>query len=483
MKSILSSDHLYQVPKVADTPTLADLPVGTQQTFENLNTGDFEHWGNNNGVIEKISGGGGAGGDLDATLTLGNTTDLSFVQEDMDGITRAIRSPNYLTDYGAAAVAMGFAEYLTTFDGVNTPDTRPNVVYSFGYNVDGGGGRINSNEAAFRFGYESNYNINTDTARRGFEFHLPEITTKEGNVLRLWSMYTNKSGGLTELNSQIENLCFMRGVDGSQWLTFNNSDIANSIKQYGNEDDTYIETSMTNPSGGRITTRYSSLGAGAYEYTISADSPTGKIFTTNMRARFDNVVLSTSYFNISNTSATGDPSQPTLRLDHANSGTEVIQDWYYNASLVMESKKDYSLLTYKPVILYYGGTVYRDLTLNYSFGGNLKLVGLSSGTPEYNLSIDASGYVIQSPVALTNSATLNFGNTAAGAATDLTITVTGAADGDAVALGVPNGSTVANGSFTAWVSATDTVTVRFSNSNLVTALDPASGTFKVRVFK
>lgn len=82
---------------------------------------------------------------------------------------------------------------------------------------------------------------------------------------------------------------------------------------------------------------------------------------------------------------------------------------------------------------------------------------------------------------LTNTATLDFGSTAAGAATDLTITVTGAADGDPVSLGVPNASTVSDGSFTAWVSATNTVTVRFTNNNLVSALDPASGTFRASV--
>jgi hypothetical protein len=82
---------------------------------------------------------------------------------------------------------------------------------------------------------------------------------------------------------------------------------------------------------------------------------------------------------------------------------------------------------------------------------------------------------------LTSTATLDFGNTAAGTSTDLTITVTGAADGDPVTIGVPNGSTVANGCFTAWVSATNTVTVRFSNNSLVTAYDPASGTFRASV--
>lgn len=81
------------------------------------------------------------------------------------------------------------------------------------------------------------------------------------------------------------------------------------------------------------------------------------------------------------------------------------------------------------------------------------------------------------------SATLNFSSTAAGASSDLTMTVTGATDGDPVMLAVPNGSTVANGVFSAWISASNTATVRFTNTNLLTALDPASGTFMVMVCK
>jgi len=83
---------------------------------------------------------------------------------------------------------------------------------------------------------------------------------------------------------------------------------------------------------------------------------------------------------------------------------------------------------------------------------------------------------------LAGSATLNFGNTAAQSSADLTITVTGAADQDPVILGVANGSTLANSDFTAWVSAANTVTVRFNNYS-AGAQDPASGTFKVKVIK
>lgn len=81
---------------------------------------------------------------------------------------------------------------------------------------------------------------------------------------------------------------------------------------------------------------------------------------------------------------------------------------------------------------------------------------------------------------LSASATIDFANTNAGQTDDKNITVTGAADGDPVFLSVPNGSQAARAMFMAWVSAANTVTVRFlsnaSNTN------PASGTFRVVVY-
>lgn len=77
------------------------------------------------------------------------------------------------------------------------------------------------------------------------------------------------------------------------------------------------------------------------------------------------------------------------------------------------------------------------------------------------------------------SAALNFPSTAANASSDLTIAVVGAALGDIVTLGIPHAAMTA-GTYTAWVSAVDVVTVRFVN-NTIGAIDPASATFKVRV--
>lgn len=83
---------------------------------------------------------------------------------------------------------------------------------------------------------------------------------------------------------------------------------------------------------------------------------------------------------------------------------------------------------------------------------------------------------------LSATATLDFASTAASTSTDLTITVTGAADGDTVLVAPPDGSTLAGGVFSGWVSAADTVTVRFTNET-AGALDPASGTFRATVLQ
>jgi hypothetical protein len=100
-----------------------------------------------------------------------------------------------------------------------------------------------------------------------------------------------------------------------------------------------------------------------------------------------------------------------------------------------------------------------------------------------NLNFDGGSTHYILPKTLYASATLDFASTAAGSESDLTITVTGAADGDIVSIGVPNASITATGCYTAWVSAANTVTIRFSNYDTITARDPASGTFKVSVSK
>ncbi len=122
----------------------------------------------------------------------------------------------------------------------------------------------------------------------------------------------------------------------------------------------------------------------------------------------------------------------------------------------------------------------------------LKLTaGTNLTTPEAGaIEFDGTNYYATSSTTrytlaktLTATASLNFPSVAASTCSDLTVTVTGAADGDGASVGVPNASILANGSYTWWASAANTVTVRFCNHQTVGALDPASGTFRATVLK
>lgn len=80
------------------------------------------------------------------------------------------------------------------------------------------------------------------------------------------------------------------------------------------------------------------------------------------------------------------------------------------------------------------------------------------------------------------TATLNFGSVAAVSFADLTITVNGALVGDPVSLGVPPEAVIAGVTYTGWVSANDTVTVRAQNYTAGNS-DPASGVFKAALVR
>lgn len=90
-------------------------------------------------------------------------------------------------------------------------------------------------------------------------------------------------------------------------------------------------------------------------------------------------------------------------------------------------------------------------------------------------------YWVYVPVTLSAQATLDFASIASNQSEDLTVTVTGASLGDVVAIGIPHGST-SEGVIFGWVSAANTVTIRFHNSSGGNH-DPAAGVFKILVFK
>jgi len=83
-------------------------------------------------------------------------------------------------------------------------------------------------------------------------------------------------------------------------------------------------------------------------------------------------------------------------------------------------------------------------------------------------------------VTLRATATLNFLSSGATTVSDLTVAVPGARLGDEVAVGVPHAAITATASYYGWVSAANTVTIRFSPK---ATEDPASAVFHVTVWK
>ena len=120
----------------------------------------------------------------------------------------------------------------------------------------------------------------------------------------------------------------------------------------------------------------------------------------------------------------------------------------------------------------------RAYVLSPQYAVSLRRDGTNNGLGQAGWRLLDSG-----TVCLESEAALDFPNTAAQSSSDLTTTVTGAETADPIFLGpAPTPASAANGTFTAFVSATNTVTVRFSNYS-TGAIDPASGTFRMRVCK
>lgn len=97
----------------------------------------------------------------------------------------------------------------------------------------------------------------------------------------------------------------------------------------------------------------------------------------------------------------------------------------------------------------------------------------------------AAAIVIIISTTLSATVNLDFPNTLAGATADLAVAVPGAVDGNGVIVGVPLASMPGAGNvagFIGFVSAPDTVTVRFWNGS-VGAIDPPAGIFQITVIK
>jgi hypothetical protein len=120
--------------------------------------------------------------------------------------------------------------------------------------------------------------------------------------------------------------------------------------------------------------------------------------------------------------------------------------------------------------------------------GNILVNGFATTTASNGNIATAGSLAIGAGTAITkhssNAVSLDFPAITAQSCTTLTLAVTGAADGDTVALGVPNAlASTASTTFSGWVSSADTVTVRACNIGAAAIADPAAATVRADVWK
>jgi len=122
------------------------------------------------------------------------------------------------------------------------------------------------------------------------------------------------------------------------------------------------------------------------------------------------------------------------------------------------------------------------VTLSSATGTATSIIGRSSTGQVVGVTL-GSGLNLSSGTLNIGSftlASLDFPSTSAQTSSDLTVSYTGAQTSHPVMLAVPDGSAAANTNYTAWVSATGTVKVRFNNYSSA-SVNPASGTFTIFV--
>ncbi|HBE43385.1 MAG TPA: hypothetical protein DDW27_19730, partial [Bacteroidales bacterium] len=121
--------------------------------------------------------------------------------------------------------------------------------------------------------------------------------------------------------------------------------------------------------------------------------------------------------------------------------------------------------------------------LKFSAGTNLGTV--ENGTVEFdgtNYFVSSGGRRYTLAKTLTANPSLDFGSTLSGSYTDITTSLAGVVDGDAVVLGVMNAAVIAGTDYKAWVSSSNNVTVRFIN-NSGSPVDPPSLNFRITVIR
>lgn len=282
----------------------------------------------------------------------------------------------------------------------------------------------------------------------------------------------NTSGGTINLNNNSNNTTNINSGTSNGSVNIANGTAGGNAINIGNA---IGATSLNLRTG---TSNFTLDGLGASNYTIGASTTTGTI----------NIGGSTQTGAISIGGGTGNQ---TLNLGTGgtgsktiNIGTGAVANTIRIGNTTSGTKTGINTTTPTAQLhLGAGGSASNGAPLKFTSGINLATP--ENGSVEYDgvnyyATTGTTRYTLAKT--LTTTASLNFASTNTNTSRDLTITLNGAAIGDVVMLGVPSTSVNNNSCYTAWVSAANTVTVRFNNYSSA-AINPGIGTFRVSVIK
>lgn len=331
-----------------------------------------------------------------------------------------------------------------------------------------------TNSVAFRFRTNNTYRMYLDSARNQLILGSPTIDAN--NALIINSLTNNNFEGLR---------IFYLNNTGSLAIGPGGMTRAGSIN-----------ISTSSGQAGLNGTNGNLIGLDPHSVTATALLHVGASTTSKAAMRLASTGALPTAGNIlaGNIDAIGDkiyytistgPAQKEFTLNDAALTSGRVPFITTNGRLIDNASLTYVSSRLSPTYLTLAASTTAAGTSSAKFGEGSGQTSPEDGTLNYvanNLEFVETSTVYTLAKTLRATATLDFVSTGAQAASELTIAVTGAAVGDPVAI-APSASVLSiltAVAFTAWVSSSGTVTVRFNNYSSG-ALDPASSSYTVSV--